>query len=385
MTNESITIVWKGQPFTVKKGAPNFVNLRKAIEEKKWDEVESHLTVDKSVEAWSNNKFKIEGDTVYYMGEKLPQGINRRIIAMASAGDDPTILYKFWERLSKNPSFRSVNQLWDFLIHSHIPFSPDGCFYAYKGVRNDFKDAHSGKVDNSPGVINEMPRNKISDDPDVACHFGFHVGAVNYARSFSQRMVICKVDPEHVVCVPKDSNWEKMRVCKYEVVGNYGMDLPSVVFDERTNAMTKSHWEDVPEEPDIEEEDGDELDDEVVDMAPGDGEHEESEDSYSNYNDKEDEDEKVAVVKKPKKAKKNKKAKSKSRVKNTDGSTTTKKVAKEFEGAAKFNKMDMKKLMEESLDDLRQYATYGLHIVGASKIPGGKTALVMQILKTRKK
>ena len=47
--------------------------------------------------------------------------------------------------------------------------------------------------------------------------------------------------------------------------------------------------------------------------------------------------------------------------------------------------MDLKKLMEQNLGDLRKYATYGMAIIGASKIPGGKTALVTTILATRKK
>ncbi len=47
--------------------------------------------------------------------------------------------------------------------------------------------------------------------------------------------------------------------------------------------------------------------------------------------------------------------------------------------------MDAQKLLEFSLDELRKYATYGLEIVGASKIAGGKTALVGKILKTRGK
>jgi hypothetical protein len=40
-------------------------------------------------------------------------------------------------------------------------------------------------------------------------------------------LVICKVDPEHVVCVPRDSSFHKMRVCKYEVYGHYGSPMPS--------------------------------------------------------------------------------------------------------------------------------------------------------------
>jgi hypothetical protein len=57
-----------------------------------------------------------------------------------------------------------------------------------------------------------------------------------------------------------------------------------------------------------------------------------------------------------------------------------KKLAASFD---RLKKMTMADLMSESLDTLRDYAGKGLKIVGASKIPGGKTALVSVILKTR--
>jgi hypothetical protein len=41
--------------------------------------------------------------------------------------------------------------------------------------------------------------------------------------------------------------------------------------------------------------------------------------------------------------------------------------------------------MEFSLDDLRRYATYGMEMVGASKVPGGKSALISKILELRKR
>jgi hypothetical protein len=57
-----------------------------------------------------------------------------------------------------------------------------------------------------------------------------------------------------------------------------------------------------------------------------------------------------------------------------------KKLAKNW---GKLAQMSMSQLLGESFEVLRQYATQGLKIVGASKIPGGKTALVSKILEVR--
>lgn len=350
ITQDSITVIWKGKPHVVQKGSPNFAALRDAIMLEEWDSLEENLTVAQAVQKWAKGKFSLsnDGSKVLYDGDEVPNDFGGRILAMVTKGDSPDILMNFWERLQKNPSFRSVHQLWSFLSHKGIPLTDDGCFLAYKGVRNDYKDAHSGKFDNSPGAINEMPRNQISDDPNHACHEGFHVGALGYARTFSQRVVICKVDPEHVVCVPYDSSQQKMRVCRYEVMGNYGSELPSTTFKE-----------DVYENPPIEDEeiDNDEVEEENFQASSGadleDEDDDSEEESFPTIASDPEDDEPKAEKRKSNK------------------------------GYVKFDKMDMGKLLERPIDELRRYATHGLEIVGASKIPGGKIALVHAILRVR--
>lgn len=322
-TNESITVVWEGKPHVVRKGSPQFVNLRKVIAEEMWEDIPKHLTVAKSISAWAKGKFTVKDDHFSYEGNELPSDINTRIVEMATKGEDPTPLFKFWERLTKNPSMRSVEQLWPFLKHQGIPLTKSGTFLAYKGVNNDFTDKYTGTISNTPGTVNKMPRNQISDDPRQACHEGFHVGALSYARSFASRVIVCEVDPEHVVCVPYDESQQKMRVCEYKVIGNHnGEYLPSTTFT-----------------------------DVVADPL----------------------EEAVAQEKKAKTGKEKKQARKALK-------KAGKQVAKEWTRLAKAGTTE---LLKESLDVLRAYAGKGLKIVGASKIPGGKVALVSTIIDTR--
>lgn len=297
MTNNTITVTHKGKVNLVRKGAPNFVNLRDALLAEDWESAVNRLTVAKAVTDWAKGRFKLEGEQVTLNGEALPTELTKRILAMAAKGEDPTRICLFWEKLSKNPSMRSVQQLWPFLNHQGIPLTKDGTFLAYKGVRSDYKDQHSGEFDNSPGQTHEMERNKISDDPNEACHYGFHVGALEYARSFASRVVVCEVDPADVVCIPYDSSAQKMRVCKYKVVGNHNGELLSSTSDDTD-----------------------------VDVSEG-----------------------VTVPKK----------------------------------YAKINALSVGELLEKTTDVLRDYASNGLKIVGASKIPGGKVALIAAIERVR--
>ena len=378
LTNESITVVFEGKPHVVQKGSPQFNALRKAIIAENWKAVPKNLTVAKSIKDWAKGKFTLNGDNFSFQGKEIPNNINSRIIQMATKGEDPTPLFKFWERLQKNPSMRSVKQLWTFLEHGGIPLTKEGTFLAYKGVKNDFKDAHTGTVDNKPGMVNKMPRNQISDDPNHACHEGFHVGALRYAQSFSQRVVVCEVDPENVVCVPYDSNAEKMRVCEYTVRGNHnGELLPSTTFSEEVTRVKKEVTAKVEAPPyDPENDFLAEPCDECGAKMPA--EYLDQECSYhliecSLYDEftPEEPEEKTP----PKKVKGKDKKKAHKAMKKAG-----KKLAASFD---RLKKATMADLMSESLDTLRDYAGKGLKIVGASKVPGGKTALVSVILKTR--
>lgn len=325
MTTESITVMYDGKPYVVKESSPHFNNLRNALQEKKWEIVPKFLTAGGSISHWSKDKFKIiDGGIVTYEGKEVPSDFGRRIISMATAGDDPTPLFRFYDRLQRNPSKRSVDQLWPFLSKMGIPLTKDGCFLAYKGVTDDLMDKHSGTICNKPGSTIKLPRNSISDDPREACHFGLHVGAKRYASSFGETVVVCAVDPQHVVCVPYDHSHEKMRVCEYKVIGLDGCALPDTVYD-------------------------------------GDEQEESPED-------------KVAVI-------------NKSKAQSEKGKPAAVIEVKEKTSKKEFNKyssLDSRELLNLSMDDLRKYATYGLSIVGASKIPGGKTELVKKILRARR-
>jgi hypothetical protein len=388
LTNESITIIWDGKPHTVQKGAPQFLPLRMAILNEDWGAIPKHLTVAKSLSEWAKGKFTVQGETISYAGERLPSDINQRILQMAGKGEDPMPVFLFWERLQKNPSSRSVKQLWPFLLHQGIPLTKDGCFLAYKGINQNYTDKHSGTVDNKPGVINEMPRNKISDDPNEACHFGYHVGALEYAQTFAPggRMVICKVDPADVVCVPYDESQRKMRVCKYEVIGNHnGCHLPDTVCAEGSTAGTQND----DDNPFVCEDCGNDHDDCTCEDYDEDDEDSETEDDKQERLEErgkisdlmaKEADEGLMPVK----SQLDGSALAAGDVDRLgSGSKTVEEKRKAAKGFSKYDKMEMEGLMECSIEELRQYATHGLQIIGASKIPGGKVALISRILEIR--
>jgi hypothetical protein len=130
------------------------------------------------------------------------------------------------ENLMTNPSKRAVDELYGFLEKNSLPITPDGHFLAYKKVRNDYLDIHSGTMDNSVGKIVEMERNEVDDNKDRTCSSGLHFCSQDYLPHFGNgsdnRVVILKINPRDVVSIPSDYNNAKGRACRYEVVGEIG-------------------------------------------------------------------------------------------------------------------------------------------------------------------
>jgi hypothetical protein len=143
-------------------------------------------------------------------------------------------LTRFVEKLMDNPSRRAVNELYAFLEHKNMPLTPDGNFLAYKGVRSDFTDWHSGQFTNKVGDVNEMPRRNVCDNANIGCSDGFHAGSLDYARQYGNggHLMVVEIDPADVVSVPLDCDQQKLRTSKYKVVSLFEKKLEEPMCDD---------------------------------------------------------------------------------------------------------------------------------------------------------
>jgi hypothetical protein len=126
--------------------------------------------------------------------------------------------------------------LYTFLEHRALPITDNGNFLAYKAVREDYTDKYTGKFLNTIDAVLEMPRNKVDDDKNVGCSYGFHAGTVEYAKDFMGReghLMIVEINPADVVSIPTDCQFQKLRTSKYKVVGEYEIDLTDPLYASR--------------------------------------------------------------------------------------------------------------------------------------------------------
>lgn len=226
--NDTISLMIDGVMKPVDTAHKFYDEIKQALIEKNWDAIPDlvniKIQVEKAInEGTARGLVVIQDGEVFYNQKRIHNSLTDRIISMAKEGFDIGHMVQFLENLMDNPSYRAVNELYDFLEAGAIPITENGTFLAYKKINEDWTDIHSGKFDNSVGTIVKMPRNEVDEDSTVTCSRGLHVCAYGYLPSYGWaegcRVVICEVNPRDVCAIPKDYNNTKMRVCEYVVVG----------------------------------------------------------------------------------------------------------------------------------------------------------------------
>jgi hypothetical protein len=228
MQGNSITVVIGSKPHTISKSHITFQKVLDAIKAQDWDLVKDIIEPVKVVLNYGKGNVSVQGDELFWKGKPMHNALTTRMIAMLQDGFPIEPLVNFMENLMTNPSKRAVTELYGFLEKNSLPITPDGHFLAYKKVRNDYLDIHSGTMDNSVGKVVEMERNEVDDNKDQTCSTGLHFCSQNYLPHFGNghdsRVVILKINPSDVVSIPSDYNNAKGRACKYEVIGEIGND-----------------------------------------------------------------------------------------------------------------------------------------------------------------
>lgn len=272
--NEStITCVVDGELYTIQRDHPEARLILRAIKERlPGDQVVQLFNKITAIARYMCGAVEVRGNTVFCGGEPVRDVIAERILQFMGEGLPYEPLVAFLNRINANPSKWSRDQLYSFLEHKNLPITPSGTFLAYKAIRNDWKDKYSGKFLNKVGCTLSMQRNKVDDDPEQHCSYGFHVGSIEYVNSFAygygsaggDRIVIVEVDPADAVSVPSDCSCQKMRTCRYKVVAEYTGLLPQSLVNDPSQPY-QGHDPAQYEEDEFEDEDDVDWDDNDAD------------------------------------------------------------------------------------------------------------------------
>lgn len=229
----------KGRTFSVQPDHPMYTECLSFIRSEDYDRFAAIANVEDAIQLLlnfddPNIKIAVKNGNVFYKFNETDIPVNNYLtqnllsFMRSKLPIRPVIL--FLENLMQNPSTRAVKELFGFLQHKGLPLTQDGCFLGYKRVQADWTDIRSGMIVNTPGTrVPEMLRNMCDDNWGVDCSEGYHVGSLEYVRTFHNddagtHVVIVKVNPKDVVSVPREES-TKMRCTVYEVVDEYDQEL----------------------------------------------------------------------------------------------------------------------------------------------------------------
>ena len=250
-TKTGVTLILDNEQITVANTHANFTLVNEAIDIEDWDEVKRLATVEEAVKTYvADGPITVKDEGIFYTDpvsgqeEECHGYVVDRILSFMEEGIDADPLINFLKKVMQNGSFRVIQDLYTFLSNRNMPLDPDGDFYGYKAVRNDWMDKHSGKISNHIGAVLQFERRRVDDNPQHDCSYGLHVGSIQYVKSFAtgygdpvneyggggDRIIIVKVNPADVVAVPEHDT-TKLRCCRYEVVSEYVGLLPDTTYE----------------------------------------------------------------------------------------------------------------------------------------------------------
>lgn len=258
LTERNLCVVLNGKAHTIPRSTDQFDAVMDAITDEDEGTLDRLLNAKANIETESAGRITFDGYNLYFNGEEIHNAIVNRLHFLWANGYPYKPLLRFMDNLMDNPSYRAVQELYGFLEACDLPFTSDGHFLAYKKVRDDFTDIHSGTFSNAVGTKVEIPRNKVDEDSERTCSYGLHVCSRSYLPCFGSgpgnKVVLVKVHPANVVAVPRDYNNAKMRVCAYEVVD----DISDQFYNDET--LTPSFYTDEHGDEDFD------LDDAIDDL-----------------------------------------------------------------------------------------------------------------------
>jgi hypothetical protein len=209
-------------PILIDSSHVNFTAVRDALSVHDYDVAVMLASVPAFVQKAVGPDVTVNDQGVFWKGTPISSYLADKMMQFFREGLPFEHYGLFLSNLMNNPSRTSVQELFLFLEAADLPITEDGCFLAYKAVRSNFRDKHTGRFDNSPGTsVPRMERNQVDDNRERTCSYGYHAAAYTYASGFmsgSDKLVAVKINPADVVSIPSDYGNQKLRCTYYEVL-----------------------------------------------------------------------------------------------------------------------------------------------------------------------
>ena len=232
-TGLTLTVITTEGTFFFRKeeNLDRFQTAYQLCQEGKFDEVIELTLSPNAVNAYyAGSQLSISPEGIASIdGESLPIALSEVIVNLYNENAPIDCFINFWNKLKLNPSYKSVQRLYEFIKRNNVTLLPDGDILLYRVVKrtekaNTFVDLYTGTMKQSIGETVSLPRNKVDDNNENSCSAGLHVASWSYMKHYGSAysgqdaVVNVSVNPANVVSIPYDYNCAKIRVCEFTIL-----------------------------------------------------------------------------------------------------------------------------------------------------------------------
>lgn len=228
ITADGVSGLAEMKPFNVSRSHKNYDAIIAALKAKEWNRIHDLVNVSKQIATaiqetnGGDDRIQICADAgvILFDGYEIRNTLVDRIIKMLADGFDVKPMCAF---LANCMDLRKdvADRIFDWIEAGCMPITDDGCFLAYKRVRDDYMSFYDGKTLNPVGGWVKLPRSMCDDNQHNTCSAGLHFCSQGYLPSYhggAGRILVLKVNPRDVVAIPHEYGTAKGRACAYEVV-----------------------------------------------------------------------------------------------------------------------------------------------------------------------
>lgn len=200
-------------------------------------EVSSNILSSKTKGRFTMEVHKTGGKDLFYVDSKgtrvkISGEFLKRVLDAFTNDGDVDALDKFLTKVEANQySDIAATDLFEFLAVNGHPLTTDGDFLAFKTVRADLYDNHSGTVYHEVGSIIALDPSEVDFNRNQTCSRGLHFCSRDYLPQYGGffgskqgALLILKINPADVAAFPKDYANAKGRAVQYQVLAQMPND-----------------------------------------------------------------------------------------------------------------------------------------------------------------
>jgi hypothetical protein len=231
-SGKNLTLYMSGEQVTIPNDSPDYERVSELLSQDRYAEAAALASqykkalkdaASKLTVVFGGMAVEIVHGQLLINGEVSKDEFASKVLDFFKRGLPVKAMMAFIARLQLNPSYRTRMDLFRWIETNNMPITEDGCFIAFKIVREDLWDLYTGKTFlHTVGNIVEMERKNVDDNPNNTCSAGAHFCGEGYLPHYGtatgNRIVILKIAPEDVVAFPYDYNLAKGRAYRYEVI-----------------------------------------------------------------------------------------------------------------------------------------------------------------------